>query len=72
MRGKSDQSYILTGNGQTYTRGFDTDGRIASSTLATQTIAVGYDLASRINALTGATTNTYGYDALDQPLIGSE
>lgn len=58
------------GNGQTYNRGFDQDGRIASYTLATQSIAVGYDPASRITALTDtgnpANTNMYGYDALDR------
>lgn len=54
------------GNGQSYTRGFDQDGRIASYTLATQTLAVGYDPASRITSLAGSTTNTFGYDALDR------
>lgn len=58
------------GNGQTYSRGFDTDGRIASYTLATQSIAVGYDLASRIGFLSDtavpANTNNYGYDNLDR------
>ena len=58
------------GNGQTYTRGFDTDGRIASYTLATQSIAVGFDPASRITSLTDtgnpANANTYGYDTLDR------
>ncbi len=58
------------GNGQTYSRGFDQDGRIASYTLATQSIAVGYDTASRITSLTDTgtptNTNTYGYDTLDR------
>ena len=58
------------GNGQTYARGFDQDGRIASYTLATQSLAVGYDTASRITSLTDtvvpANTNTYGYDTLDR------
>lgn len=58
------------GNGQTYSRGFDQDGRIASYTLATQSIAVGYDPASRITSLTDtgvpANTNTYAYDTLDR------
>ena len=58
------------GNGQTYTRGFDHDGRIASYTLATQTFAVGYDVASRIQTIAEngvpGNTNTYGYDALDR------
>ena len=58
------------GNGLTYARGFDQDGRIASYTLAVQTIAVGYDPASRITFLSDsgnpATTNHYGYDSLDR------
>jgi YD repeat-containing protein len=58
------------GNGQTYVRAFDGDGRISSYTLATQTIAVQYDGASRITALEQAglpvNTNTYGYDVLDR------
>jgi YD repeat-containing protein len=58
------------GNGQTYSRGFDQDGRISSYTLATQSLAVGYDTASRITSLTDtvvpANTNTYGYDTLDR------
>jgi YD repeat-containing protein len=58
------------GNGQTYTRGFDQDGRIAAYTLATQTFAVGYDAASRINSIAEngvpAHTNTYSYDNLDR------
>ena len=58
------------GNGQTYTRGFDQDGRIASYTLATQTIAVGYDTASRISLLSETAnptnTNIYSYDSLDR------
>lgn len=58
------------GNGQTYSRGFDNDGRVSSYTLGTQTMAVGYDLASRITSLnqagTTANNNTYGYDVLDR------
>jgi YD repeat-containing protein len=58
------------GNGQTYTRGFDADGRIASYTLATQTIAVGYDSRNRIAFLSDVAnpqdSNTYGYDVLDR------
>jgi len=58
------------GNGQTYTRGFDQDGRIASYTLANQTIAVGFDTASRIAFLSDAgnpaNTSNYGYDLLDR------
>jgi YD repeat-containing protein len=63
------QSFTF-GNGQTHTRGFDQDGRIASYTLAAQTFAVGYDLASRINSIAEsgvpAHTNTYYYDNLDR------
>lgn len=51
------------GNGQTYARGFDLDGRITSYTLATQTVPVRYDDANRITSL-GA--NTYGYDLADR------
>ena len=65
----SARSYTF-GNGQTYTRGFDSDGRVASYTLATQTFAVQYDAASRITSLEQAglpaNTNTYGYDVLDR------
>jgi YD repeat-containing protein len=63
------QSYTF-GNGQLYTRGFDTDARIASYTLGTQSFAVGYDPASRIGFISDlanpANTNTYGYDNLDR------
>jgi YD repeat-containing protein len=65
----SARSYTF-GNGQTYTRGFDSDGRVASYTLATQTFAVQYDAASRITSLEQAglpgNTNAYGYDVLDR------
>jgi YD repeat-containing protein len=58
------------GNGQAYTRGFDQDGRISSYTQGAQTIAVGYDPASRIGSLSDAAvpanTNNYGYDTLDR------
>jgi YD repeat-containing protein len=67
------KSYTL-GNGQTYTRGYDLDGRIASYNLGTQTFALGYDAASRISFITdtanAANTNTYSYDNLDR-LIGA-
>jgi len=63
------KGYTL-GNGQTYTRGYDQDGRIASYSLGTQTFAIGYDAASRISFITdtanAANANTYGYDALDR------
>jgi RHS repeat-associated protein len=58
------------GNGSTYSRGFDLDGRISSYTLATQTTAVCYDAASRIIGLsancTPPYTLAYGYDNLDR------
>jgi len=67
------KSYTL-GNGQTYTRGFDLDGRIASYNLGAQSFALGYDAASRISFITEnanpANANTYSYDNLDR-LIGA-
>ncbi len=58
------------GNGRFYNRGFDLDGRVASYTLTSQTFAVGYDPASRIQTIVEngvpANTNTYGYDLLDR------
>ena len=51
------------GNGQSYTRSIDLDGRIASYTLGGASYALSFDAASRITAI-GA--NTYGYDALDR------
>ncbi len=67
------KSYTL-GNGQTYTRGFDLDGRIASYNLGSQFFALGYDEASRISFITDAgnpsNSNTYSYDNLDR-LIGA-
>jgi RHS repeat-associated protein len=58
------------GNLQTYARGFDLDGRIATHTLAQQTKALEFDAASRIThiAQQGAPTSfaDYGYDALDR------
>jgi YD repeat-containing protein len=58
------------GNNQTYTRGFDQDGRVASYTLAVQTFAVGFDAASRIAFIndvgTPANSNIYSYDNLDR------
>ena len=63
------KSYTL-GNGQTYTRDIDLDGRIGSYTLGAQSFAIGYDAASRISFIsdvgTPANTNTYGYDNLDR------
>ena len=61
-----EQTYTF-GNGQSYNRGFDQDGRISSFTLPTQTIAVGYDTASHITALNdGANNASYNYDLLDR------
>jgi YD repeat-containing protein len=58
------------GNNQTYTRGFDQDGRVASYTLGTQSFALGYDAASRIGFVSDigspANSNTYSYDNLDR------
>jgi YD repeat-containing protein len=66
-------SYTL-GNGQTYTRGFDLDGRIASYSLGVQTFAIGYDAASRLTFINevgnAANSNTYSYDNLDR-LVGA-
>jgi YD repeat-containing protein len=64
---------VLTfGNNQTYTRGFDQDGRIASYTLPGQTLALGYDSASRISFVSDAANpgNTLNliYDELDRLL----
>jgi YD repeat-containing protein len=63
------KSYTL-GNGQTYTRSIDLDGRIASYTQGAQTFAIGYDTASRVSFINevgnAANTNTYSYDVLDR------
>ena len=63
------KSYTL-GNGQSYTRGIDLDGRIASYTLGNQAFAIGYDAASRIEFISQvanpSNTNSYGYDNLDR------
>jgi YD repeat-containing protein len=63
------KSFTL-GNGQSYTRGYDQDGRIASYNLGAQSFALGYDAASRISFLTDTgnpvNSNTYGYDLLDR------
>ncbi len=64
------KSYIL-GNGQSYTRGFDTDGRIASYSLGNQSFSLNYDAAGRIVMISNAANfNTYSYDNLDR-LIGT-
>ena len=58
------------GNNTTYTRQFDTDGRIVSYTLGSQTISLSYDAASRIvasnDAQNAAYNRSYGYDVLDR------
>lgn len=61
---------LTFGNGSTYTRQFDQDGRISSYTLGGQTYALGYDAASRLSftsdALNPTNTKNYGYDLLDR------
>lgn len=63
------KSYTL-GNGQTYARSIDLDGRIASYTLGSQIFGIGYDAASRIEFIAElgnpSNANTYGYDSLDR------
>ena len=63
------KSFTL-GNGQTYSRSYDQDGRIASYTLGASQFAIAYDAASRIEIISDvanpANSNTYGYDALDR------
>jgi YD repeat-containing protein len=65
------KSYTL-GNTQVYMRGIDLDGRITSYTLGSESFAIGYDLASRIEFIsrfqpaTPPNINTYGYDNLDR------
>jgi YD repeat-containing protein len=61
---------FLFGNGSAYTRQFDQDGRITTYTLGSQTMALGYDEASRLSfmsdAANPANSKNYGYDALDR------
>jgi len=63
------KSYTL-GNGQSYARSYDQDGRIGTYTLGPKHYAVGYDAASRIEFITETAnppnTNTYSYDELDR------
>jgi YD repeat-containing protein len=58
------------GNGQTYARNYDQDGRAATYTLGGTGYTIGYDAASRIAFITQTAnptnTNTYGYDSLDR------
>ena len=63
------KSYVL-GNGQTYARNYDQDGRVSSYTLGAKSFGIGYDPAGRIEFISdfGNPTHstTYGYDALDR------
>jgi RHS repeat-associated protein len=57
------------GNGGTYRRTFDQDGRIAGLALPTGgTIALTYDAANRVTGITetGLPAKSFGYDALDR------
>ncbi|KQZ43135.1 RHS repeat protein [Duganella sp. Root1480D1] len=64
---------LLFGNGQTYERTYDLDGRMTSYTLNGQVQTVTYDPASRITGITdagnSANNRTYGYDQLDRITI---
>jgi RHS repeat-associated protein len=58
-----------TGNGASYSRAFDQDGRIAQLALpAGTTSTLAYDTASRITGIveTGLPAKAFGYDALDR------
>jgi YD repeat-containing protein len=58
-------------NGQTYTRGYDLDGRVSSYNLGSLTQLLTYDAASRITQIQdqgGGPTRTFGYDVLDRLL----
>jgi len=61
---------LVFGNGQTYARTYDLDGRMTSYTLNGQVQTVSYDAASRITGVTdggnSANNRTYGYDELDR------
>ncbi len=61
------KGYTL-GNGQSYSRTYDQDGRIASYASGSQFVSLGYDAAGRIVSIADATAspNTYGYDSLDR------
>ena len=58
------------GNGQTYSRTFDQDGRISGFTLGGTAMGVSFDAASRITVLNyfpvPAQSVNYGYDNLDR------
>jgi YD repeat-containing protein len=63
------KSYTL-GNGQTYSRAYDQDGRITAYGAGSQLFSLGYDPAGRIVSIADsanpASSNTYGYDSLDR------
>jgi YD repeat-containing protein len=58
------------GNGQSYGREIDLDGRIAAYSLGDASYAVGFDDASRISSIANsavpADARSYGYDVLDR------
>ena len=61
---------LTFGNGQTYSRTYDLDGRMAGFTLNGVVQTVSYDAASRLTGIADAgnasNTRTYGYDQLDR------
>jgi YD repeat-containing protein len=61
---------LVFGNGQTYARTYDLNGRMTSYTLNGQVQTVTWDAASRVTGVTdggdAANNRTYGYDALDR------
>jgi YD repeat-containing protein len=63
------KGYTL-GNGQSYVRGFDQDGRVASYSLGGAVFALGYDAASRVAFISDlgnpVNSTTYSYDTLDR------
>jgi YD repeat-containing protein len=62
------KSYLL-GNGQTYSRVYDLDGRIATYGVGSQGASLGYDPAGRIVTFADAASgnsNAYGYDSMDR------
>jgi YD repeat-containing protein len=64
------EQMLTFGNGQTYTRSFDQDGRLASYTTPSTTLALGYDPASQIASIadTGNPSNaiSLSYDAVSR------
>jgi YD repeat-containing protein len=61
---------LVFGNGQTYSRTYDLDGRMVSYTLNGQAQTLAYDAASRITGVTdggnAGNNRSYGYDELDR------